>query len=146
MHAYCNESFDKGKWHWGGNYPEGLPEENGSTHIAMFFGWAVDNELVAEKFAGETIITKFRKREASLYELIAWFDEVLVGDMLTQLGAAFAHDYYAGEGRKTFFNDYEKTVGKRVPTLYHVEPSFDNYAIVSKVIDRRFKKWLKKNS
>jgi hypothetical protein len=28
-------SYDRADWHYGGNYPKGLPPENGGTHIGM---------------------------------------------------------------------------------------------------------------
>lgn len=143
MHQYSNESFDKGKWHWGGDYPEDLPEENGSTHIAMYLGWIVDNDLIAEKFASDSVVNDFRERKSTLHELIGWFDDVLVGDMLTEQGARFTMDYYASD---EYLTDYCIALDQDVPTLYHISPTIENFQTVSKVIDERYTDWCKSNT
>lgn len=37
-------SIDKADWHNGsGEYPKDLPDENGGTHIGMYFAWIINN-------------------------------------------------------------------------------------------------------
>lgn len=32
-------NIDRADWHYDGQYPKGLPPENGGTHIGMFLVW-----------------------------------------------------------------------------------------------------------
>lgn len=41
-------AYDKMDWHYGGNFPEDLPPENGGTHIGMFLAWAIIQGLSGE--------------------------------------------------------------------------------------------------
>ena len=40
--------YDDASWHYGGDFPDDLPEENGATHIGMFLNWCIDNDLISE--------------------------------------------------------------------------------------------------
>jgi hypothetical protein len=41
--------YDDSSWHYGGDYPDDLPQENASTHIGMFLTWCIDNNLLSEE-------------------------------------------------------------------------------------------------
>ena len=36
-------AIDRMDWHYGGDYPEGLPTENGGTHIGFYLTWIIQN-------------------------------------------------------------------------------------------------------
>jgi len=38
-------AYDRADWHSGGDFPAGLPAENGGTHIGMFLAWAIQRGL-----------------------------------------------------------------------------------------------------
>ena len=139
--ASKGQTLDKGKWHWEGDYPAELDPERGSTHIAMYFAWAVDNHHVSSKFAGEAIIARFRSREVNLLELMQWFDDVLAPDMLTDEAAAFSARYYGGEEEPIYIEDYSNLLAANLPTPYHVEPTFENYERIKPMIQERFETW-----
>ena len=40
--------YDGASWHYGGDFPEDLPNENGATHIGFFITWSIDNDLISE--------------------------------------------------------------------------------------------------
>ncbi|MEM9156216.1 MAG: hypothetical protein AAGB13_14470 [Cyanobacteria bacterium P01_F01_bin.33] len=40
--------YDDASWHYGGNFPSGLPEICGAIHIGMFISWAINSDLVSE--------------------------------------------------------------------------------------------------
>lgn len=42
--------YDKAKYHYGGDYPEGLPEEQAFVHTGMFLGWVIDHHLYDPDF------------------------------------------------------------------------------------------------
>ena len=138
--------YDKGKWHAGGEYPEDLEPERGSTHIAMYLAWAVENNHIAPAFANDDIIAQFRNRQASLLELIEWFDDVLASDLLTPEAASFSDRYYDGEQEPLYFSDYSNLLTADLPTIYHVQPTIENYERIKPVIQQRFEAWKHNNN
>ena len=42
--------YDKAKYHYGGNYPDDLPDEQAFVHTGMFLGWILDHDLYAPQF------------------------------------------------------------------------------------------------
>jgi len=49
------KKYDDASWHYGGNYPVGLPTKNGATHIGMFLAWCIENDLIAKELEDEVI-------------------------------------------------------------------------------------------
>jgi hypothetical protein len=56
--------YDKAKYHYGGNYPEDLPEEQAFVHTGIFLGWVIDNDLYSDEFREdmEGYIAAFKAR------------------------------------------------------------------------------------
>ncbi|MGP6149634.1 hypothetical protein LZP85_08860 [Priestia flexa] len=43
--------YDKAKWHYEGDFPEDLDEDQGFVHTGMYLGWVIDdNNLYSEEF------------------------------------------------------------------------------------------------
>jgi hypothetical protein len=40
--------YDDASWHYGGDYPEDLPNENVATHIGMFLQWCIENDACVQ--------------------------------------------------------------------------------------------------
>ena len=38
-------AIDNAAWHYGGNFPEELPKENGGTHIGFFLAWIINKNI-----------------------------------------------------------------------------------------------------
>jgi hypothetical protein len=135
--------YDKAKWHFEGDFPEGLDAFQGYVHTGMFFGWLIDHDLVSDQFKEDFAaeISSFRQRQhtgAQLYQSCC--DGVLMLDDLNELGNRFALSYFnfdAGE----YLSDYEATLGMDVPTIYHVKDTWANYQKLKEVIDFRYKAW-----
>jgi hypothetical protein len=36
-------AYDRADWHYGSDFPNDVPDENGGTHIGMFLAWAIIN-------------------------------------------------------------------------------------------------------
>ena len=134
--------YDKAKWHFSGDYPENLPEENAYTHGGIFLGWIVNNDMAApgflEDFKAE--ISQFRRREITPGRLMQIADGALVDDMMDDAGNAFARAYFDFEHGK-YLEDYEDVLGRGLPTLYHVEDSWANFDRMASRIDERFAQW-----
>jgi len=45
--------YDDASWHYGGEYPAGLPNEAAGTHIGMFFAWCMLNGCASKEVADE---------------------------------------------------------------------------------------------
>lgn len=65
--------YDKAKWHFSQNFPEGLDDFQGYVHTGMYLGWLIDKGLVSETFRRDhdDKIEQFRSRQltgAQLFE------------------------------------------------------------------------------
>ena len=61
-------------------------------------------------------------------------------DEVSEIGNRFALNYFDFDTGK-YVNDYENSLAKNLPTLFHVEDSWENYEKIRKVIDIRFAEW-----
>ncbi len=135
---------DKAKWHYSGDFPEDLPDENGATHIGMFLAWIINNNLQGEFFDEEMAdgLVDLRSRKITGRDfLIDYCDEVLMGEEFTEEGLAFSDEYY----EEDYILDYEKTLAVNLQSTYYVEDTWENYDKISLVIDKRFAEWKKDN-
>jgi len=136
-------AYDRADWHYGGDYPEGLPPENGATHIGMFLAWAIQRGLEGaihhEDVMGEQALAAVRERRMTGREfLIKQCDEKFWEEDLSEEGNQFAQSYYA---TNRYFDDYEAALSSNLPTHYHVEDSWENFDKISAVLDRRYQQW-----
>ena len=134
--------YDKAKYHYGGDYPEELPIEQAFVHTGMFLGWVIDHNLFSEEFAEETgdLIAAFKSRRVTGREIYEHWDGALVDDMLSDRGNEFARYYYNFD-KGDFLNDYDEVLGADLPSLYHVEDTWENYEKMKERIDQRYKDW-----
>jgi hypothetical protein len=143
--------YDDASWHYGGDYPKDLPLENGATHIGMFLAWCILHDLISDELAeispDELSAVKERKMTGNAFlmqECDGKFWDIDLSDKVSQ----FADDYYGGESdfAKThgnYFDDYGKAFGDGVPSLYHVEDTWENYDIIAARIDEQYSRWRK---
>jgi hypothetical protein len=138
-------AYDRADWHYGGDYPEGLPPENGGTHIGMFLAWAILRGLEGEFHREESAesLAAVRARQMSGREfLFQECDEKFWEEDLSEEGNAFAHAYYdSRDDSWSYVNDYAEVLASRLPTLYHVEDSWENFDRLAPVLDERFAEW-----
>ncbi|WP_346239302.1 hypothetical protein ABDK00_006280 [Niabella insulamsoli] len=135
--------YDKAKYHYGGNFPEELEDFQGFVHTGMFVCWLIDNDLLDEDFFDDCIedIKRVKNREltgAQFYEI--WMDGVFSIEEVSEIGNRFALHYFDFD-TGMYINDYEKTLAKQLPTIFHVQDSWENYEKIRKVIDNRFAEW-----
>jgi hypothetical protein len=142
--------YDDASWHYGGDFPSGLPESAGATHIAMFVSWAVLNGM-----AGDLHTSEFSEdiEKLSRHEIApgAWFLNVCDGKFteedLNEDGREFAAAYYANKngprtGPESYLSDYARTFSSG-KTLYHVPDTWETQALVSRFIEARLARWRK---
>lgn len=145
------KAYDKAKWHYDSdNFPEELSEDNGGTHIGIYLGWCIDNNLISKKFKKNfaSEIEQFNKKKITAGKLLELAGDALVEDMLSKAGNAFAVSYYDAEGDDNYMYDYADVVSDELDdgddiTIYHAKDNRENYALVSKRVDERYADFLK---
>lgn len=133
-------TYDRADWHYGGEFPEGLPPENGATHIGMFLGWAIKSGLVGDLRVEDSSDAVTAVRDGSLSGrdfLMQQCDEKLTDEDLSDVGNRFAKSYYDAR----YLEDYEACVGGGVGSLYEVADSAENRAQIEALLDQRLQAW-----
>lgn len=136
--------YDDASWHAGGDFPPELDSERACTHIALFLGWAVDRglggDLLREEY-GE-MLEGFRARRLSPIELLhAAADDKLTDEDLNDEGNAFTAEYFDSN---LYYVDYAMALAGDLPSLYHVDCTWENYDRMAKRIDERLAEWRSK--
>ena len=140
--------YDDASWHYGGDFPEGLPEEAAATHIGMFVAWAMLNgfagSIHTDDFPGMLATLKGRELTPG-----AWFlqacDGKFTDEDLNDEGNAFTRSYYADDsglrtGAEGYLADYESTFPAS-DDLYSVPDSWASYDQIAPRISKRMSKW-----
>jgi hypothetical protein len=137
--------FDDASWHYGGDFPDELPQEAGATHIGMFVAWCLLNGLAGEVYTTE-LASAFEKLRSRASTPGAWFLHVCDGKFtdedLNDDGAAFAESYYDGDTPQ-YLEDYDNTLGSELESLYHVPDTWASYDALAPILAPRFKEWKK---
>jgi len=148
--------YDDASWHYGGDFPEELPEKNSATHTGMFLNWCITNNLHSDEMKEdcENEIESLKKREMTGADFVidaldGKFSEYDLNDM----GNAFAKDYYVDETDfadkfSSFATDYINIFDSAAEdsdfeyeTFYHIEDTYENYDLMKQIIDHRFVEW-----
>ncbi len=137
--------YDKAEYHYDGDFPKGVPRKQAFVHTGMFVGWLIEHDMIAKDFLEET--QGFKERKITGAQVYKAWDGTLTSDVLTDEGNAFARYYYnCAEGQDSpYFEDYEATIAKDLPSIYHAKDSWENYETIRKKIDERYESWKKKN-
>jgi hypothetical protein len=98
----------------------------------------VDHDMITKDFLPET--EEFKERMITGAKVYESLDGCLIDYMLTDEGNRFAVDYFDFD-RGKYLADYEELLAKSLPSLYHVEDTWENYEIISKKIDERYADW-----
>jgi hypothetical protein len=130
--------YDDAAWHYEGNFPAGVAPENGATHIGMFFGWAIQRDLVSDRHhADEDVafdLERIRNRQLRPRDFVLnWTDGQLTDDDLNDEGNAFAAAYY----QERYLADWAELF----PDNYRVDDSWENFDRVLAILDWRFDSW-----
>ncbi len=136
-------AIDRAEWHYGGKFPPQLPAENAGTHIGMFLAWAIMAGLESgmhQRDSGAGLEAVRGRRMTGRRFLAEFCDEKLTSEMLNEIGSRFAEAYYESDP-PLYFLDYDRVLGSALPTLYHVEDSWENFDRLAPVIQARFDAW-----
>jgi hypothetical protein len=133
------EKLDDASWHYGGDFPAGLPDDNGGTHIGMFLGWAIDNNLINKQTIADfpEVIDVFKQKKMTGREILfKYFDGKLSGGDLAPAASKFAANYYA--------KDFLKAYSAILPSpkgVYGVTDSWHNFDKVNSMLKLSFRQW-----
>lgn len=148
--------YDDASWHYGGDFPEGLPEKNSATHTGMFLNWCINNNLHSEELKAdcENEIESLKRRKITGADfVIDTCDGKFSECDLNDLGNAFAKDYYVDETdfgdqfssfATDFINIFDSLAEEsdfEYETFYHIEDTYENYDLMKQIIDHRFLEW-----
>ena len=148
--------YDDASWHYGGDFPEGIPEKNSATHSGMFVNWCINNNLHSDELKEDckNEIESLKKRAITGADfVINTLDGKFSEYDLNDLGNAFAKDYYVDETDFTdqfssFATDYINIFDSlaeesdfEYETFYHIEDTYENYDLMKQIIDHRFLEW-----
>jgi hypothetical protein len=133
------KKYDDASWHYGGDFPEGLPPEAGGIHIGMFVAWALLSGLGGEIHTDEPgHIDRLAKRATTPGAFfMAVCDEKFTSEDLNDEGNAFAESYYDGK----YLEDYGDAFLDALDNLYQVPDAWDSYDWLKPMLDRRLAKW-----
>ncbi|AEA42863.1 hypothetical protein [Fluviicola taffensis] len=135
-------SIDQANWHYGGDFPKGLPKENGGTHIGMYLNWIIDNNLLEKTFLEDSAegIQKVKSRKITGREfLFEYCDEKLLEYFLNEEGLEFTTRYYKRLG--TYMYDYDELLKGKYDSLYEIPNTWENYDLITTKITKEFEKW-----
>jgi hypothetical protein len=133
---------DQAKSHFLGNFPDFLPIERAYTHIGIYLGWAIENQLYSDYFEDESEVQiyRFKRREISCAILSEIWDGYLGLDLFNEHGAAFTRHYYVSG---SYLIDYKDCLAREYNSLYEVTDSWLNYEKMAVRISDRFQAWEK---
>lgn len=137
--------YDDASWHYGGDFPAGLPPAAGATHIGMFLAWMLLNGHGGKGHEGA--LGPLRLREISPG---GWFlkhcDEKLTDEDLSDEGNRFAEAYYLHEesrfeeGEPSFLMDY-MNLFPDAEGAYAVPDDWGSYDRLAPILAHRFALW-----
>lgn len=132
--------YDNAKAHFLGNFPDSLPIEQAYVHIGIYLGWIIEAKLYSPFFEEEASnqIFRFKRKEISCTILSEIWDGYLGHEFFDRHGNLFTYYYYGGG---LFRRDYEEILVRDLPSLYHVQDSWENYEKMKARIDFRFEDW-----
>jgi hypothetical protein len=114
----------------------------------MYVGWLIDNNLLDEDSFTDSkeAINEFKNKHMTgpqFYE--TQLDGVLLMDDISETGNRFSFNYFDFDTGQ-YLNDYEATLVKELPSLYHVQDTWENYEKIKRVMDNRFSEWKKQTT
>lgn len=136
--------YDDASWHYGGDFPEYLPDEAGATHTGMFVAWALLSGLAGrihvEDFPQDLEALRSRTVTPGRF-FFEYCDGKFVDENLNPQGNAFAAAYF-DFAKGSYLADYETVLGSELPSIYHVPDTWQSFERLKPTLDARFAQWL----
>ncbi len=140
--------YDKADWHFNGEFPDDLDEHQVYVIGGFLLGWLCDRGLLSEEIKQDFAedCEQYLKRKMLPAELYEVMDGSLTSDTTSPAVRGFLDEYMSLKTRCPYLADFEKTLAGGLPTVYHVQDTWENLARIEEVIDRAFAEWKRRNS
>lgn len=132
--------YDDWGWHIGGVFPADQPQINGYTHIGMYLVWLLNHDLHNPDLLGPELTSRVRSGQRTAHDLADETDGKLTSDVMSAEGRAFSDWYYSTED-PLYLRDWAAAFSEQPE--YTVGDSPLTYAKIERVIDRRFREWVR---
>lgn len=131
--------IDKAKWHYDGDYPKDLGQDQAYVHIGFFIAWLFTrdhfNVDLFDGASGKKALKKLKDRKVSPGQFAReQCDGVFTDEMIADDAIDFAEEYFSGD----YLKDYSAILAGDLPTLYHVKDDWSNFDRLAELIDLRF--------
>lgn len=134
-------SIDKCDWHCWWDYPTGIADENGGTHIGMYLNWIIDAALISDYHLENSLkeLHQVQNQEINWRDFLFNICDGKFGEFdLNQRGIDFTKFYY----NDSYYKDYFKVLwDSQTKSLYHIENTWDNYNKIRSTINIKFYLW-----
>ena len=135
-------AYDRMDWHYGSeDFPSELNNDNAGTHIGMFISWVIKRGLIGEFHLQDSIesISNVKSRKMTGTEFLKLeCDEKFWDEDLNDIGNEFAKYYYESN---IYYDDYDSILSGELPSIFHVNDSWENYDKLAVKLDEQFQSW-----
>jgi hypothetical protein len=151
--GWLAEKYDDLDFHVGGDYPEGLPEEHGWTHIGAFLIWAIERGLYSREWvdgypAFAEAVSRISSRSIEPSELMDLCEGKLMSNMLNAEGNAFAAasyerylEVFESTARAEVNRSFFRRVGVGARSAYEIDPGWATYDLLRRRLDELYREW-----
>ena len=139
--------YDDASWHYGGDFPDDLPQSAGATHSGMFLTWALLNDMAGSLHTDDfpDDLARLKAREITPGQfLLTVCDGKFTDQDLNEEGNAFAAAYFNFESGQ-YLADYETALCGDLPTLYHAADTWESYDQLAPVLNSALRRWRSKS-
>ncbi|MCJ8271049.1 MAG: hypothetical protein MJK04_16815 [Psychrosphaera sp.] len=136
--------YDDASWHFGGDYPSDLTQDNAYTHIGVFLTWALMNDLAGELHNEECPedVEALKQRKMTGVEFLQKnCDGKFTDEDLNEVGNEFTSLIY--DDYMEFYLDILDPQDE-CESVYHIANTWQNYDKVAAVITHLFEKTMNK--
>ncbi|CEN80550.1 DUF7832 domain-containing protein [Paraclostridium sordellii] len=136
--------IDSMDWHYRDNYPDNLDKLHAATHIGIFLGWIIENNLESEflKNILKEDIENFKKRKITGRQIfLNKCNRVLDDKFIDKKALEFTLGYYLSsrEDYCQYIADYNEVFKDcNLNSSYEVEDIWENYYKMFSMIDKRY--------
>jgi len=133
--------YDKAKYHDDSCLKGRLPDGQSFVHTGLFVAWLVNHDLVKTSPGyDDWVIANCKARLGAPTGYYEWNDGVLLDEMLTDEGNAFAQSYFDFENGQ-YLADYGLYVAFGLPSVFQVPNTWEAYNLVESFVDARYRQF-----
>ncbi|OAA58267.1 hypothetical protein ISF_06806 [Cordyceps fumosorosea ARSEF 2679] len=141
--------IDRAEWHRP-RVPQGLDPAAANTHIGMFFTWLLKRNLLSYEHIDTHLPfldgVRFKYETGAQYIVSQCRGDLETGDVYERVEDFMLEYYRSNEtlsniGERTYIGDYTRVLGFGLPTMYHVEDTWENFDRIVTCIDIAWFLW-----